>query len=117
MDIDLNMNGSQQVDTSYENPETGLNDPLNGLDMARVAADLKAAFAWESNVIDLRRRFDIKTERIPYPLSMPPVWQAIDLVTFDDDPEARLHIIGLGASREEATVDLLEQLAEVAVAS
>lgn len=60
-------------------------------------------------IIDLRRRYNIVLSRLPNNR-----WQAIDLVTFDDDPEARLHVIGTGESTTEAVSELLDKLAAAA---
>lgn len=40
-------------------------------------------------------------------------YSAIDLETYDPDPESRLHVTGIGSTSAEAISDLLEQLAEV----
>ena len=40
---------------------------------------------------------------------------ARDMVTYDPDPESARCIIGYGRSATEARMDLLEQLAELAV--
>ena len=60
-------------------------------------------------VIDLRQRYDIRVTNCGRG-----VYQAIDLVTYDPEPEATLNVVGWGESPSEATTDLLEKLAELA---
>jgi hypothetical protein len=65
-------------------------------------------------VIDLRNRtYDIHLERDPV---RGEVWTAIDRVTFDYDPESRMHLQGTGRSTTEAVTDLLEKIAEAELA-
>jgi hypothetical protein len=67
-----------------------------------------------SAVIDLRKHYNITITENPYvPASQR--FEARDLVTFDHDPESRWNLYGNGASPTEATTDLLEQIAELAV--
>lgn len=66
-------------------------------------------------VIDLRRKYNIKFEERPY-LPKDNVWWAYDLETFDPDPESRMCLIGMGATTGEALADLLDLIADAAVA-
>jgi hypothetical protein len=63
-------------------------------------------------VIDLRKTYNITLTRLPTRCEQ---WEAIDLVTFDPDPESRWHIRGIGDSTCDAISDLLQQLAEEAL--
>lgn len=62
-----------------------------------------------AGVIDLQQRFDITYSEMPNG-----EWCAIDRVSFDPDPEARMHLMGYGPSTGEALTDLLEKIADVA---
>jgi len=65
-------------------------------------------------VIDLRRRYDFEYhENLARPRCER--WECRDLVSYDYDPSARMHLVGLGATPNEAQLDLLEQIAERAV--
>jgi hypothetical protein len=59
--------------------------------------------------IDLQRRYEIKTERRPSLLRLPE-WQAIDALSFDPEPGATHHVIGVGETEQDARMDLLEKL-------
>ena len=63
-----------------------------------------------ATVTSLAKKYDI------FPYLLPNgVWEVVDRVTFDPDPESSFCITGHGDTIAEATTDLLQQLAEVAV--
>lgn len=57
-------------------------------------------------LVDLKRRFDIRFTMLPTGQ-----WEAIDLETFDPDPESGLCLAGHGDTTSEAVNDLLEKIA------
>jgi hypothetical protein len=65
-------------------------------------------------LIDLHRKYDFEYTRFP---SRPGSWVCRDLITFDPDPESQWHIIGYGDTREQALLDVLEQIAYVVARS
>jgi hypothetical protein len=65
-------------------------------------------------LIDLHRKYDFEYTRFP---SRPGSWVCRDLITFDPDPESQWHIIGYGDTREQALLDVLEQIASVVARS
>ena len=64
----------------------------------------------KSHIIDLQKRYEIVVTELPT-LYRLPEFEAVDLRTFDAEPEARFHIKGRGATESAAILDLLEQLA------
>lgn len=67
-----------------------------------------------TRVIDLQQSRRIEVEREPL-LGRMVSYVARDLISFDPDPESRWHVIGRGDSPQDATLDLLDQLAEAEV--
>jgi hypothetical protein len=59
-------------------------------------------------LIDLQRKYDFEYTQF---LSRPVSWMCRDRITFDPDPESDWHIIGYGDTREQALMDVLEQIA------
>ena len=61
-------------------------------------------------VIDLQRRYDIQVTNCGRG-----IFQAIDRVSYDPDPEATLHCEGWGSCPNEAVSDLMTKIGEAVV--
>ncbi len=90
-------------------------DPVEALSIAAESLAVRAVQEAMSKpvarVIDLRKRYDISTTELPSGF-----FESIERITFDPDPEARLHCKGVGRTPNESVSDLLDQLADAAVA-
>lgn len=62
-----------------------------------------------SVVIDLRRKYAFVTRMVG--TYRKPLYECIDTITYDPDPDGTFHCIGYGATEGEAKGDLLEKIA------
>lgn len=64
-------------------------------------------------VIDLQRHYKFQFRMVG--TFRRPLYECIDTITYDPDPDASQHVTGYGENEAEAKTDLLEKLAWLAV--